>query len=560
MAKNYEKYSKEELIAEIKKLKKFKKYGLVWEEDRVKEKFEADAEQGFPVLAAVSNKDIHQPNDDDGAPTHIMIEGDNYHALSVLNYTHKNKIDVIYIDPPYNTGAQDWKYNNNYVDKTDSYRHSKWISMMDNRLKIAKNLLKEDGVIIMAIDEFEIHNARHLLDYNFGENNKLGMVTILHNPKGRNQSEFFSANSEFMLLYAKNKDRARFNSVAIDEEVLAKFSEEDEQGKFRWQEYMRVRTVWSRKNKPNNYYAIYVSKDLKKISLESKDGYEAVYPKTDDGREWAWKNKSSTFVELNKNNYFIAKKENGKIKIYHQYREAQVLKNVWTNKKYHSEFNGTNLLKKILGANVFQYPKSLYLIIDILKITSKDNSIILDFFAGSGTTGHAVMALNNEDDGNRRFIVCTNNEGNIATDVCYPRLEKVMKTGYGDVAPLGGNLKYYKTTFVPAASTDGNKIKLTHKATEMLCLRESTFEKVMDKANFKIYKNNKYHTAIIWDESAIEDFKESIKNTKGKFHVYIFSLGNDVYEEEFEDIKNKVILKPIPEAILKIYRNIFQER
>lgn len=263
--KDYHSWDKQSLIDEITSLKKRKKYGIVWEnkpEDVVEQ-----CKENLPVLEEVKGLAIRTDSDQ---ATDLLIEGDNYHALSVLNYTHKKKIDVIYIDPPYNTGAKDWKYNNNFVDETDGYRHSKWLSMMSNRLAIAKKLLSPRGFLICAIDEYEVHNIRHLLDDIFGEKNKLGMVTVLHNPKGRNLSTFFSSNSEFMLVYAKNHKEATFNSVVIDEEIMASFDHTDESGKFRWEPFMRVRVDSSQSNKPRNYYPIYVDKHLKNFSLSPK--------------------------------------------------------------------------------------------------------------------------------------------------------------------------------------------------------------------------------------------------------------------------------------------------
>jgi adenine-specific DNA-methyltransferase len=194
--------------------------------------------------------------------------------------------------------------------------------------------------------------------------------------------------------------------------------------------------------------------------------------------------------------------------------------------------------------------------------TTNKNAIILDYFAGSGTTSHAVLELNEEDGGSRKFILCTNNENNICTEVCYPRVEKVIK-GYKNtkdekVEGLGGNLKYFKTDFVDAEPTDKNKKKLTEQATEMLCIREETFGTVLEQKKFKIYKNNSHYTGIIFDQLAIPEFKKAIKDIKGKFSVYVFSLGDDTFDEEFEDIKQKVKLSPIPEAILRVYRRIFK--
>lgn len=212
---------------------------------------------------------------------------------------------------------------------------------------------------------------------------------------------------------------------------------------------------------------------------------------------------------------------------------------------------------------IFDTPKPSSLIRHLLEISSRKNSIILDFFAGSGTTAQAVLELNKEDGGNRQFILCTNNENNICTDVCYPRIKKVIE-GYKNlkgenVKGLGGNLKYFKTDFVNYDEpTDKNKIKLTGQAIEMLCVKEETFEKVLDQKSFKIFKNTNHYTGIIFNQVAIQAFKKAIKDIKGKFSVYVFSLSDETFDDEFKDIKQKVQLSPIPEAILRVYRRIFK--
>lgn len=228
--------------------------------------------------------------------------------------------------------------------------------------------------------------------------------------------------------------------------------------------------------------------------------------------------------------------------------------------------DGTTLLRQMFGNKVFDQPKPVSLIKYLLSIKNKKfdykNAIILDFMAGSGTTGHAVLDLNNEDGGNRQFILCTNNENNICTDVCYPRIKKVIE-GYSDlkgrnVWGLGGNLKYFKTCFVDAEPTDKNKIKLTKQATEMLCIKEGTFELILNRKHFKIFKNSNHYTGIIFDQLAIPEFKKAIEDIKGRFSVYVFSLSDETFDEEFANVKQKIKLSPIPEAILRVYRRIFR--
>ena len=348
----------------------------------------------------------------------LVINGNNLLALHNLKFKFSGKIKLIYIDPPYNTGgdANIFTYNN-------TFNHSTWLTFMKNRLDFAKELLRTDGFFAIAIDHYELFYIGAICDEIFGRENRIAIVTVVHNPKGRNQAKFFSENSEFMLVYARNIHAANFNQVAIDDEVLETFTEQDKNGKFRYEKFVRARTVWSKEKRPKNWYPIYVSKDLKNITSEYHKDYYELYPQTSQG-DFAWKNIKDTFDELNKGDYFKAEKENDKVILYHKYYEQQVFKNVWTDKKYQSEFQGTNLLKKILGENQFSYPKSLYTVLDTIKIMTSDNDIILDFFAGSGTTGHATFTLNKEDGGNRKFILIEQLNEHI--EVCTSRLQKVL--------------------------------------------------------------------------------------------------------------------------------------
>lgn len=195
--KDFQNWSKEKLLHEYKELLKRKKFGIVWQ-DQIEEVAE-QCKTFLPVLKDERGKSF---SIDKNGINHIFIEGDNYHALSVLNYTHKKKIDVIYIDPPYNTGNKSWKYNNHYVVKDDRYRHSKWLSFMSKRLRLAKNLLADDGVIIVTIDDYEIFYLGALMDEIFLDN-KLGVITIMHNPRGRSDDKFFATSHEYALVYAK---------------------------------------------------------------------------------------------------------------------------------------------------------------------------------------------------------------------------------------------------------------------------------------------------------------------------------------------------------------------
>lgn len=369
-------------------------------------------------VALTANSDIELFDGDGKLKQNLVIKGNNLLTLFSLRERLSKQVKLIYIDPPYNTGGDEniFSYNN-------TFNHSSWLVFMKNRLEVARELLREDGFITIAIDHCELFYLGVIADEIFGRDNRLSIITVQHNPKGRNQAKFFSENSEFLLVYAKNKEKANFQQVAIDDEVKATFTERDEKGAYRWEPYIRARAVWSKQARPENWYPIYVSKDLKTItSTKIDDAYE-LYPTTNTG-DFSWKNIKTTFDELNDSKSFKAEIVDGKVILYHKYYEQQVLKNVWIAKKYQSEFNGTNLLKGIIGKNDFSYPKSLYAVEDIIKIMSGDNDIVLDFFAGSGTTAHAVIEANKEQGYSRKFIVCEQLEEHI--DVMMKRLTKVI--------------------------------------------------------------------------------------------------------------------------------------
>jgi len=195
-----------ELELEIKKLKD-KKYGLIWEDKP--EDVVLQCQENIPILKEIKNRKIVSDNSE---LNNLLIEGDNYHTLSVLNYTHKGKVDVIYIDPPYNTGNNSWRYNNDYIEKDDAFKHSKWVSFIYKRIKLAKNLLSDGGIILFTIDDYEIHTSRLIFDSIFGESNRLGTITIVHNPGGRSDDKFIATSHEYMLFYSNNSDIATINN------------------------------------------------------------------------------------------------------------------------------------------------------------------------------------------------------------------------------------------------------------------------------------------------------------------------------------------------------------
>lgn len=562
MAKeNFENWTKGELIKEIDKLRKRKKYGIVWEEKA--EKVADLCKEKLPVLEEDKTKGIKT---EEKEPMNVLIEGDNYHALSVLNYTHKGKIDVIYIDPPYNTGSTTWTYNNKYVDTEDAFKHSKWISFMYKRTKLAKNLLNTKGILICAVDDYECHNLRHVLDEIFGEDNRLGTIVVIHNPRGRSDDKFFATSHEYLLVYAKNKKLAEVGTFKLSEEDKLQYNKKDDISPYNVTSYMRTGNNSNRTDRPGLFYPIYYNEKTDTLSLEpSKDSIKML-PINNHGDEKTWRWGKKTFDEKNETELFV-RKVKGQWRIFKKRRLTGAYKKpktIWHEPKYDASSNGIMILRQILGrGDHFSYPKSLYAVKDILALTSKRNSIILDFFAGSGTTGHAVLELNREDQGKRGFILCTNNENDICSDVCYPRIKKVIK-GYTDLRGqmrfgIGGNLRYFKTDFVDAEPTDLNKKKLVDKSTEMLCLKENCFSSLKKGKKFQIFKNEEgKHLGIVYDDDGIDPFKNEVKKLNKKFVVYVFSLDESAREEEFEDISDLVKLKPIPAVILNVYKRIFR--
>lgn len=545
-------WPKEQLIAEVRRLRKRKKYGLVWEDKP--EVFVEQCKTELPVLKEVRSKAVAKEKN---GPMNILIEGDNYHALSVLNYTHKGKIDVIYIDPPYNTGARDWKYNNNFVDINDMWRHSKWLSMMSNRLMSAKKLLKRDGVLICAIDENEQAHLGVLLEELF-PNHEIVCVTIVHNPRGV-QGKNFSYTHEYAF-FVYPKGLKVIGPRKIREEEIGWRNLRDNGGE-------SLRT-----DARNCFYPIIVKNeklvgfgDVIPSSIHpgkqsvKKGSQYFIYPIDSKGVERKWRYARQSVEQIahllrakkNKDGYEI---EIGK--------DFGMVRTVWQDSRYDSNENGTKLVHALVPNTHFDFPKSIWNTYDCIApiLYGRKNAIVLDYFAGSGTTGHAVLVLNKEDDGKRKFILCTNNENNIATDVCYPRIKTVIDghKDYKEITNIPSNLKYFRTAFVGAEPNDKNKEALTRQATEMLCMHEDVFELVKETEDIKIFKSQERYLGIVFDENAIPTLKKEITKAGGMWNLYIFSLGDDTFEDEFEDMKQKITIAPIPEAILRVYRRLFK--
>lgn len=561
----YEQYTKEELIEELEALKK-KKYGLVWDRKNSQEMLDSFVNwenmpenfipRTFPVLEEVKDKEIAT---DKNKPINLLIEGDNYHSLAVLNFTHKNAVDVIYIDPPYNTGNNDFIYNDKFVAKEDPWRHSKWLSFMEKRLNLAKSLLKKTGIIFISIDDNEQSQLKLLCDEIFDEKNFVANL-IWSNKEGGGSSDSknFRVKHEYVLVYAKSIDHLGIEGVGISNEE--RYTQQDKHLKRRGKYYLQKL----------NQASIQYSTSLD-YPIKSPDNTN-IYPKQGDKRAcWRWSGDKVAWGI--KNDFIVFKKDrSGSWQVYskqYMYVDNEDLPIVRSNRPFgvideFSSIQATKLLENIFHKKVFDYPKPYQLIKYLIARHPNKNAVVLDFMAGTGTTGHAVLELN-EDGGNRSFILCTNNENNICSDVCYPRLEKLMNGYIGlnndTVAGFGGNLKYFRNNFVGAQPTDKNKRELVNKSTEMICIRESIFDPLVKNGlNFKIFHKEKNYLGIIFDEEAVKAFIMEANKLGGKFAIYCFSYGEFPPEKEFsEGMKNQYTIKPIPEIILKIYREIFKK-
>ncbi|MCZ7589353.1 MAG: site-specific DNA-methyltransferase [Gaiella sp.] len=400
-------------------------------------------------------------------PYHAVIDGENFHVLQLLTFVYQRQVDLIYIDPPYNTGAKDWTYNNRFVDANDAYRHSKWLSMMEKRLKLAKRLLKPDGVLIVTIDEHEVHHLGLLLEELFPDRNRQ-MVTIVINPKGVTQGGLSRVEEHAIFVYPEGMlFEGRGDDLLTPQKGKAQANGAGKMPRVRWQGLLHSGEGARRQDRPNMFYPVLIDeekgavvragepllpvetngdKEWPEPDLDAKiDGYTAVWPVRSDGSWGRWYLGHKTLTEYAKKGYValgghdperktwalsypyrailkqvaegvieVAGYDEERNVVQMRYVEAPTrrLKTVWHRTRHDAGAYGADLLGDFLGARIFPFPKSLYATRDTLAavVGDKPDALILDFFAGSGTTLHATLLLNHEDAGRRRCILVTNNE------------------------------------------------------------------------------------------------------------------------------------------------------
>lgn len=510
-------------IGEIETALNEKKYGLVWEKHT--EKVDEMLEHNIPVFCEDDSRKIVV---DENAGYNFLLEGDNLHSLKLLEKTHKGKIDVIYIDPPYNTGNKDFIYNDSFVDKTDGYSHSKWLSFMSERLEIARELLSDEGVIFISIDDNEQAQLKLLCDEIFGAENFVGNICRATGTTTGQDANKIGSSLDYCLVYRKT-NLFNLKGIPLKGDDLKRFNLEDKKGKYSILQLRKTGNEDRKEDRPNMFYPIIAPNG------------EEVYPFGPNKYLSRWRVSRDSFCELNNNN-MIEWKENKKhenieidgyknskwtpyVKYYLEGRTKQV-SNLWLdiegNKKASID------LKNILGEKLFNYPKPLEFLTQILLISSQKYSTILDFFAGSGTTGHAVMQLNKEDGGNRKYILCTNNENNICEEVTYQRLKNIQEE-------LPHNLKYFKTDFISKYESDEDDETIYEKMLEHI-------KELIELEHHIEIDDEKY--IILDDEDELETIIENIKDD-GKLFITSGIFLTRTHQRILDDKRVSVI--DIPE-------------
>lgn len=564
-------------INEIESELTSKKYGLVWEEHT--EKVDEQIKHNVPVFTEVEDKII---TSDETLPYNFLLEGDNLHSLKLLEKTHKGKIDLIYIDPPYNTGKEDFMYDDKYINEDDGFRHSMWISFMNERLRIARTLLSQEGAIFIQINDIEFAQLKMLCDDVFGEENFLNIISVnmknIAGASGGGEDKKFKKNCEYILVYAKNYSFLPLFNGAYElsrmSELVKQYKSEDRSWKYTSvlsdkgeKEYI-TSTVDGDGNEIKIYKRIgfktlSVSQFAKQQGITEDDVYDyhsdLIYRTTMPQssirpRVMQKMNEIGRYEDVISIEY-IPKTGRNKGQVYEQfYTGSKYNLFAWLSDvtdiidgvAYKKDLQGTywNFVagtKNLTKEGNVEFPngkKPLDLMKRIISLYPSTNATVLDFFAGSGTTGHSVIAQNAEDGGTRRFILCTNNENNICEEKTYVRLSNVIKgytTDKGKVfAPNLANLKYFKTDFVPKTSDDEDysvSDKLLEHIAEMVELQHGT----------KI--DNEKHILVLTDEMADGLTEEKLANCE-QLYVSVSVLLTTEQERMFKKMGIEVLTIP----------------
>lgn len=507
-------------LSEIEKDIKGKKYGLVFEEHR----------EGIDEILATHTPVLSEDSDlfiDNGGQMNFLIEGDNLASLQLLEKTHKGKIDLIYIDPPYNTGNQDFVYDDSFVDSNDTFRHSKWLSFIQRRLGIAHTLLSNRGAIFISIDANEFAQLKILCDAIFGESNFIGNMIWRKKAGGGQTDEFFVTEHEYIICYRKSSD-FRWIDFKLEAKI-EDFKYEDAKGKYTIVKLEKWGSSAHKEDRPTMYFPI-----------KAPDGTD-FYPIAPDGKDGRWRVGLEKLHSLIIEDKIFWSKDVKKgrwtpyEKIYFDETKGKLLKSRSILYDIAETGDATKQLTDIFGQkDIFQNPKPIELIEFIIKHCFAYT--ILDFFAGSGSTGHAIMKLNAEDGGNRKFILCTNNENNICREITYERIKRVI-----DKEEYKASLKYYKIDYIPISD------KLYYEYADELLKHIKELVELENGINF----TGNTEIAILLTEDEVAAFVSDQAKFKACKKIY---LGHDVLldgNQEYILDQNKIELNIIPEYYYK---------
>ena len=551
----------------------------------------------YPGLVEVDRVERGEMDD----PYHVVINGENFHALQAMLWCYAGKVDCIYIDPPYNTGAKDWKYNNDYVDGNDQYKHSKWLSFMEQRLKLAKKLLNpKDSVLIVTIDEKEYLRLGMLLEQMFPEA-RIQMISSVISSKGSARKKSFFRTNEFLFLVMFGDSEP--NPLELSNEWFTGDFDNTKRNRYRWVPLLRTGNKKERVNSPGCFYPVYISNDgssiveigdalpldVDKSSIPSKDGCITLFPIHTDGTEGRWAYQVDGAKKLLNNGYLrVSKKQdkesgftlsylpsglqqkiqNNEIVINGHNKDGSVIFDSsdyqmqivpgtqWRLKSHDSTEYGTKLNQCFLPDRKFPFPKSVYAVEDVLRffVTNKPNALIVDFFAGSGTTAHATMLLNHLDGGHRRTILVTNNE--IGPDTENEFIIKKHLRPTDTEWQKYGIAKYITWERVKAAltgiNTKGEPIKGDYKFTEEFPMSEGFKENVVffdlkyeDGKAIRLNMAFKEIAPLLWMKAG----------SKGRMIQVISPQGYDVSEQYailFDFLAAKDFIKAVKDSGIKV--------
>lgn len=528
-------------------------YGLVWEDKP--EEVEDHLREEMPVLIEDRGKALTDGGPD--APNHVLIEGDNLEALTALAYTHAGKIDVIYIDPPYNTGKKDdFVYNDKIVDYEDCYRHSKWLSFMSKRLRIAKRLLSDRGAIFISIDDNEEANLKLLCNDIFGEAFFVTDIAWRSSDSSNHDAKKFSVDYNHTLVYSKSLDWQPFK-IERSESNNTHYKNPDNDPRGPW--------FSSNVQSPNP------RKNLM-FDIVSPSGCLIHPPKNG----WRWsETKMKEFIEEG----VIVFLDNGTRLVKKTYLKDQagiVPSNIWwdieeTGHNRNAKYELKKIFPEINTSDLFKTPKPTRFINRILALASYKDSVVLDFFAGSGTTLHSVLMVNEKDKGSRQCIMVQSSEGDICERFTYERNKRVI-TGY--TRPNGeqveglsaNNLRYYRIDFVPRTQSPHDLRHLVNLSTDMLCIKEDLYcpaeiecnGKKIAKRYARRFQKGDREMIIIYEPKVIPLIVKHIKarDVKHEIKVYVNAPGRYAFDDDFSEVIDKITLCAIPNAILQAYRDV----